>query len=91
MTIRKGRVSTRTQTQIETKLREAGLNDLDERAQRMRHGITIADDELLEFRGQDKPEVMTALERRERLALQHLISAADAHRKQSIIDQLRDI
>jgi hypothetical protein len=57
----------------------------------MRHGIAIADDEPLEFSGQDRPEVVATLERLERRALQHLMGAADAHRKQAIIDQLREI
>ena len=91
MTKRNTRVSTRPQIQTETRLREAGLHDLEERALRMRHGVAIGDAEKLEFRGEGRPEVMNALERMERRALQHLMGSADARRKQSIIDELRDI
>ncbi len=91
VTTRKSQVSTRTQIQTETKLREAGLNDLEERALRMLHGIAIADNEPLEFRGEDNPDVSASLEAIEKRALQHLMGTADARRKQAIIDQLRDI
>ena len=91
MTTQKTRVLTRERVQTGPRLTEERSNDVDECVQRMFHGAPISDDSPLEFRGQDHAATKARLDEMEQRALQHMMGTVDVRRKQSIIDQLREL
>ena len=91
MTTQKTRVSTRERVRTGPQQSEERSIDLEERALRMMHGVAISDATPLEFRGQEHAPTKARLAEMEQRAVQHLMGTVDVRRKQSIIDQLREL
>ena len=82
---------TRERVQTGPHLKEEHSKDVDERVLRMYGGQSISDASPLEFRGQEHAATKARLDEMEQRALQHMMGTVDVRRKQSIIDQLRDL
>lgn len=89
------RTSTRTATQTrvttERSLQRLGLTDVEEKVVRMRHGLALAPDAELEFRGQEVAESRAALAAIEARAIAALSVSEEARVKAEIIDDLREL
>ena len=85
------RVSTRQQVDVETRVREAQLTDLEEQVVRMRYGLALQPDAVLHQREMPRAETRSRVAEIERRAVQQLLNHKDVRRKQAIIDQLRDL
>jgi len=86
----KTQVSTRTRVATDRSLARVGLTDLEEKVVRMRHGLPLAADAVLEQRGQEHPETRMALEAIEARALAKLHPSEETQILSEIIGGLRD-
>ncbi|MEY3015176.1 MAG: hypothetical protein RIT45_3911 [Pseudomonadota bacterium] len=91
MTRTRTRTATQTRVTTERSLQQLGLTDVEEKVVRMRHGLALAPDAELEFRGQEIAETRAALAAIEARALGALSVSDEARIKAEIIDELRKI
>jgi len=87
------RITTETQTQLdlETGLSTAGLTAREERALRMRYGMTRDLDAELTFADVGHSQARAQVEEIERRVVTHLQTNTDARKKQAIIEELRKL
>lgn len=91
MTRTQTRTATQTRVTTDRSLQRAGLTDLEEKVVRMRHGLQLAPDAELSFRGQEIVETRAALAAIEARAIAGLSTSEEARIKAEIIDELRDL
>ncbi|MCO4761113.1 MAG: hypothetical protein KC502_06385 [Myxococcales bacterium] len=87
----KTQMTTQTQIDVEQGLATANLSALEERAVRMRYGLTLGLDAKLSFADEAHPEARLQVAEVERRIIAHLQTDTDARRKQAIIEELREI
>ena len=91
MSKQRTRVSTRERADIETRVREAQLTDLEEQVVRMRHGLALQPEQELAQRGMPFVETQQRVATMERRAVSQLLNSNDMRRKQRIIDHMKDL
>jgi hypothetical protein len=85
------RSSTRQRTELETRVQEAQLTDLEEQVIRMRHGVVLQPEQQLAQRTMPLEETRLRVAAIEHCAVEQLLNSNDMRRKQRIIEHLRDI
>ena len=82
---------TQTQTDLETSLSSGELSATEERALRMRYGMSLSLEAKLSFADEAHPETRAQIEAIERRVWSHLRLDPDAQRKRAIIEELREL
>lgn len=85
------RVQTHQEIATETRIRTAGLSDLEEKVLRMRHGLALAPDAVLEQRQISSHEARDRVAAVEQRAVSMLLNQRELRRKNAIIKQLNDL